>query len=80
MRDGLFAAGLTAFFSLQCCDGFRRHGVRSIKGWIFSPIVLNFYAGNIYGSVIEARSYNHRKRKEFLNDIEFSLKVQILGR
>jgi hypothetical protein len=80
MRDGLFAAGLTAFFSLQCYDGFRRYGYRSLKGWLFSIIALDFYAGNIYGSVIETRSFNHRKRKELLNDIEFSLKVQILGR
>ena len=79
-RDGLIALGLISFFALQSVDGFQHNGSRSIKGWLFSAITLDFYVGNIYGSVLEVRSYNKRLRTGLLNDIDFSLRVQVLGR
>lgn len=78
--DGVSAFQIFAFSLLQCVDGFYRNGARSIKGWLFSGIALNFYIAGIYGSVLEVRSYNNRILSGKLDEIELSLRVQVLGR
>ncbi|MCY3741225.1 MAG: tetratricopeptide repeat protein [Candidatus Poribacteria bacterium] len=59
----LFTVGLTGW---QAYDGFRRDGLSSAKGWTLGTLCGIFYVGNIYGSVISARVYNHHVTDEFL--------------
>jgi TM2 domain-containing membrane protein YozV len=59
----LLTVGLTGW---QAYDGFRRDGITSVKGWGFGTLSGIFYVGNIYGSVISARVYNHHAADEFL--------------
>ena len=59
----LITVGITGW---QAYDGFRRDGLSSAKGWTFGTLCGIFYVGNIYGSVISARVYNHHITDEFL--------------
>ena len=61
--NSLLTVGLTGW---QAYDGFRRDGITSVKGWGFGTLSGIFYVGNIYGSVISARVYNHQVADEFL--------------
>lgn len=61
--NSLLTVGLTGW---QAYDGFRRDGLSSVKGWGFGTLSGIFYVGNIYGSVISARVYNHHVTDEFL--------------
>ncbi|MDD9972368.1 MAG: tetratricopeptide repeat protein [Candidatus Poribacteria bacterium] len=61
--NSLFVVGITGW---QAYDGFRRDGISSVKGWTIGTLSGIFYVGNIYGSVISARVYNHNVADEFL--------------
>lgn len=66
----LFTVGLTGW---QAYDGFRRDGISSAKGWTLGTLCGIFYVGNIYGSVISARVYNHHVMDEFLATLTVAL-------
>lgn len=66
----LMVVGLTGW---QAYDGFSRDGITSVKGWTFGTISGAFYLGNIYGSVISARVYNHTVENEFLTTLSIEL-------
>ena len=58
--DGFYSLLLIGFTGLLAWDGFREDGVHSVRGWILGGMGGLFYAGNIYGSAISARVYNHQ--------------------
>jgi hypothetical protein len=40
-----------------------------VRGWIFGSIGAVFYAGNIYGSTVAARVYNHQLEVSLLRSL-----------
>ena len=71
--DALTSLIIVSLTGWQAYDGFRRDGLSSAKGWTLGTLSGIFYVGNIYGSVISARVYNHHVADEFLTtlSIEF---------
>jgi tetratricopeptide (TPR) repeat protein len=68
----LFTVGMTAW---QAYEGFRRDGLRSVKGWIYGTISAYFYLGNIYGSVVAVRIYNEDLENKLLDKIGVAVHV-----
>lgn len=66
----LITVGITGW---QAYDGFRRDGLSSVKGWTLGTLGSIFYVGNIYGSVVAARVYNHHVEEEFLAILSIEL-------
>ena len=58
--DGIYSLIITGITGWLAWDGFRENGIRSVSGWVFGSVCSVFYAGNVYGSAIAARIYNHR--------------------
>ena len=75
--DGIFsfiAIGLTAW---QSYDGFSRDGTKSAKGWILGSLGLTLYAGNVYGSALEAGVHNQMMYDSFNRDVQLFVKASI---
>lgn len=68
--DGIQSFITVGATALQAYLGFRKDGIRSIRGWISSSVGVVFYLGNIYGSVIAARIHNEEKRDALLFQID----------
>ncbi|MCD5383470.1 hypothetical protein LR066_01750 [candidate division WOR-3 bacterium] len=68
--DGIQSFITVGAAALQAYLGFRKDGIRSIRGWISSSVGVVFYLGNIYGSVIAARIHNEEKRDALLFQID----------
>ena len=64
--DGLYSLICVCGAGLLAWDGFRENGIRSISGWLFGSVSGIFYAGNVYGSIVAARIYNHRLETDLL--------------
>ena len=64
--DGIYSLFLAGVTGLLAWDGFQENGVHSVRGWIFGSAFGIFYAGNIYGSTIAARVYNHQLETDLL--------------
>ncbi len=64
--DGLYSLFLTGVTGLLAWDGFRENGIHSARGWIFGSMCGIFYAGNVYGSAVTARVYNHHLETDLL--------------
>lgn len=62
-KNGLMSFLYVAASSFNAYRGFRKHGVNSGYGWIYSSLGFCFYAGNIWGSHKEALRFNKRKKK-----------------
>ena len=74
--DGLFSLltiGLTAW---QAYDGFRKNGVKSVKGWIYGTISAFFYVGNIYGSIVAVKIYNQQSESKLLSKVGVMINVR----
>jgi hypothetical protein len=56
--------GVTTFQGLR---GFKKNGIKSGYGWVFSSLACSFYLGNIYGSYKSALKRN-LKNKRHLNE------------
>lgn len=78
-RDGVTTLLTTAFCTWQCVDGYNQKGIRSAKGWLFSLISSTFYIANLYGTSLAVDLYNNEQHMEFLKNVDFSLRFQILG-
>jgi len=64
--DGIYSLIITGITGWVAWNGFRENGIRSISGWVFGSMSGVFYAGNVYGSAISARVYNHRLESHLL--------------
>lgn len=64
--DGIYSLILIGITGLLAWDGFRDGGARSARGWLFGGISGVFYAGNVYGSAMAARIYNHQLEARLL--------------
>ena len=64
--DGIYSLIITGITGWLAWDGFRENGIRSVRGWVFGSVCGVFYAGNVYGSAIAARIYNHRLEADLL--------------
>jgi tetratricopeptide (TPR) repeat protein len=64
--DGIYSLIITGITGWLAWDGFRENGIRSVRGWVFGSMSGVFYAGNVYGSAIAARIYNHRLEADLL--------------
>lgn len=67
--DGVYSLILIAITGLLAWDGFQENGIRSARGWIFGSMSAVFYFGNVYGSTIAARIYNHQLETSILNSL-----------
>lgn len=73
LGDALQSLIIVSVTGWQASDGFRRDGLSSVKGWTLGTLSSIFYVGNIYGSVISARTYNHQITDEFLTTLSIEL-------
>ncbi len=64
--DGIYSLMITGITGWLAWDGFRENGGRSVRGWVLGSVCGVFYAGNVYGSAIAARVYNHRLEADLL--------------
>lgn len=71
--DALTSLITVGFTGWQAYDGFRRDGLSSAKGWTLGTLSGIFYLGNIYGSVISARMYNHHISEDYLATLHIVL-------
>lgn len=62
-KNGLMSFLYVAATGFNAYRGFRKHGVNSGYGWVYSGLSFCFYAGNIWGSHKEALNYNKKKKK-----------------
>ena len=58
--DAAFAFIFVAGNAWQSWLGFKREGVKSVRGWIFGGLAAGFYLGNVWGSVRAAKRYNQQ--------------------
>lgn len=66
-KDGIVSflfVGLNSYLSYR---GFKKRGVKSGFGWVYSFAGLSFYLGNIYGSYKSAKTRN-KKLQKHLNE------------
>lgn len=64
--DGIYSLIITGITGWLAWNGFRGNGIRSVSGWVFGSVCSVFYAGNVYGSAVAARIYNHRLESDLL--------------
>lgn len=65
----LLYVGVTTFQGIR---GFKKNGIKSGYGWVFSSLACSFYLGNIYGSyksALKRNSKNKRQLNEAVNRI-----------
>ena len=62
-KNGLMSFLYVVATGFNAYRGFRKHGINSGYGWVYSGLSFCFYAGNIWGSQKEAKNFNKRKRK-----------------
>ena len=68
-KDALFSFVFVGTFVWQSLTGFSKNGIESVYGWIFGILGGAFYAGNIYGSVKSAKSFNEKEDEKIQNEI-----------
>ncbi|MFB6258510.1 MAG: hypothetical protein ABEH38_07435 [Flavobacteriales bacterium] len=66
-KDGLVSLLLTGFNGYMAYRGFRRKGVQSVQGWIFSGLGFSFYIGNLYGAAKGAERFNQRQEQKLVD-------------
>jgi hypothetical protein len=69
-KDGLVSFFFVSTMAIQSVRGFNKSGVKSTRGWIYGGIGFGFYLGNIYGSVVSAKSYNKKSHQSIKNKID----------
>lgn len=72
--------GLVSFFTIaatawQAYDGFKKDGVKSVKGWISGSLGAFLYIGNIYGSAVAVKIHNKQHEENLFKDIEITVNV-----
>ncbi len=68
----LLTSGVTVW---QAYEQFDKDGVESTTGWIYGGLGVMFYGGNIYGSYVGARIYNHHQQDIMDAKIEAHIRV-----
>jgi tetratricopeptide (TPR) repeat protein len=75
--DGFYSLLVISLMAWQAYDGFDDDGSSSAKGWIYGSIGSVFYLGNIYGSVVGAKIYNHQHEKNFIEQINIEFRYYL---
>ena len=75
--DGIYSLLVISMMAWQAYDGFDADGSSTAKGWIYGSIGSVFYLGNIYGSVVGAKIYNHQHEKDFLRQINIEFRYYL---
>jgi tetratricopeptide (TPR) repeat protein len=65
IEQGLTSLFTIGLFGYRTFLDYRYNGINSPGFWVFGLATLYFYSGNIYGSMVSARIYNH----SFYHDI-----------
>ena len=63
----LLFVGLNSYLSYR---GFKKRGVKSGYGWIYSLAGFSFYLGNIYGSIKSAKTRNKQSKKDLYEKLD----------
>jgi len=59
--------GLNSYLSYR---GFKKRGIKSGYGWIYSIAGVSFYLGNIYGSAKSAKTRNKQSKKDLYEKLD----------
>lgn len=77
IEQGLTSLFTIGLFGYRTFLDYRYNGIDSPGFWVFGLATLYFYSGNIYGSVVSARIYNHsfyhdirNKVLDFLDEVD----------
>ncbi|NOX16879.1 MAG: hypothetical protein GXO87_01165 [Chlorobi bacterium] len=70
--DGATAFLVTGLLAFLAYDNFQAE--HNGRAWIFTGLAAFFYAGNVYGSYLSAKTYNLEMRLSFENDVKFFIK------
>jgi tetratricopeptide (TPR) repeat protein len=71
--DGLYSFVFISLLGYQTYRTFEEQNINSIKGWLYGSVTGILYFGNIYGSIVGAKIYNHKLRSDHIKKIELSL-------
>ena len=63
----LLFVGLNSYLSYR---GFKKRGIKSGYGWIYSIAGVSFYLGNIYGSAKSAKTRNKQSKKDLYEKLD----------
>ena len=63
----LLFVGLNSYLSYR---GFKKRGIKSGYGWIYSLAGFSFYLGNIYGAVKSAKTRNKQSKKDLYEKLD----------
>ena len=63
----LLFVGLNSYLSYR---GFKKRGIKSGYGWIYSIAGFSFYLGNIYGSIKSAKTRNKQSKKDLYEKLD----------
>ena len=69
-KDGIASilfVGLNSYLSYR---GFKKRGIKSGYGWIYSIAGVSFYLGNIYGSAKSAKTRNKQSKKDLYEKLD----------
>ncbi len=70
--DGITAFLATGLLAFIAYDNYQAG--RDGRAWIFTGLAAFFYAGNVYGSYLSAKTFNFEMRLNFENDVKFFIK------
>lgn len=68
-KDGIMSFIFVGGNVFQAYRGFKKSGIKSTYGWIYSTIGFSFYLGNIYGSIQSAKHYNEHIYNDFYKKV-----------
>ena len=76
-KEGVQSIVSFASITYLAYDGFKKSGIKSLRGWLFSSISTLLYIGNISGSVLAVKIRNRAIDNRFRESIELELNVKI---
>ncbi|NQY67057.1 MAG: hypothetical protein HRT72_04955 [Flavobacteriales bacterium] len=68
-KDGLMSFIYTTVAGWQAYRGFKKKGISSAYGWIYSGVATGFYLGNIYGTVKWIKRKNSERQQKIKDEI-----------
>jgi TM2 domain-containing membrane protein YozV len=72
-KDGIISLITILVSSWQAYDGFKKDGIKSVKGWIYSTLSTFFYLGNIYGSIVAVKIHNQQVENKYFHKVELTI-------
>lgn len=69
IEQGLTSLFTIGLFGYRTFLDYRYNGINSPGFWVFGLVTLYFYSGNIYGSIMSAKIYNHSFYQDIRNKV-----------